>query len=98
MANGTGSEVIDRSTVFPTPSNPWSAFRRYGLPGLVIAVLFFFMWQDKNAAREDMREVTKVISENTKVMQSMQGAVVGMKEALKENTSAINRFREERHR
>lgn len=96
MANGTGSEAIDRSAVFPTPSNPWSAFSRYGLPGLVIAVLFFFMWADKKAAREDMKEITRVISDNSRVMIQMEGAVVGMKDALKSNTEAVNRLREER--
>jgi len=64
-------------------------FERYGLPGLVIGVLFFFVWFNMNTAN-------RVIEKNTEVMIEFKGAVSGMKDALRDNTSAVHQFREER--
>jgi hypothetical protein len=88
---GTDSAVIPLN-----PANPWAAFGKYGLPGLVIAVLFFFMWTDRNASREDARAAQSVIQENTRVMVEFKGVMTQMKEAMKENTEEIRKIREER--
>jgi hypothetical protein len=85
------------STAIPiNPANPLAAFGKYGLPGLVIAVLFFFMWNDREASREDAKTAQTVISENTRVMVEFKGVMNSMRDAMRENTDEIRKIREER--
>lgn len=94
MSAATESTAIPMSSM--TPPNPWNAFSKYGLPGLVIGVLFFFMYKDREASREDARSSNLVIAENTKVQTEIVGMVREMKEALRENTEEIRKIREDR--
>jgi hypothetical protein len=64
-------------------------FNRYGLPGLVIAVLLYFAWWN-------MQKVSGVVEKNTETMAEFKGTVSQMSEALKDNTNAINQLRIER--
>jgi hypothetical protein len=77
-------------------ANPLAAFGKYGLPGLVIAVLFFFMWNDRNASREDAKTAQQVIQKNTEVMVEFKGVMTQMREAMNEYTEEIRKLREER--
>lgn len=86
----------DSAAIPLNPANPWAAFGKYGLPGLVIAVLFFFMWNDREASREDARAAQQVIQENTKVMVEFKSVMNSMKDAMRENTEEIRKIREER--
>jgi len=69
--------------------NPLVLFGKYGLPGLVIAVLFYFSWFNMN-------KVSAVVEKNTEAMVEVKGAVGQMKEALRDNTESLSRLREER--
>ena len=79
------------STAIPVNgnANPLAAFGKYGLPGLVIAVLLYFSWWNMN-------KVSNVVEKNTEAFTEVKGAMGQMKDALKDNTAAINKLREER--
>lgn len=94
MSAASDSTVITKDTL--SPANPLAAFGKYGLPGLVIAVLFFFMYQDRGDAREAAKDSNRIISENTKVQSEIVGVVREMKDALRDNTEEIRKLREER--
>lgn len=94
MSAASDSTMLPMGAV--NPAGPWAAFGKYGLPGLVIATLFLFMYLDRDAAREDSKVSRQVISENTKIQAEIVGVVREMKDALKENTEEIRRLREDR--
>lgn len=94
MSAASDSSILPTSSL--NPSNPLAAFGKYGLPGLVIGVLFFFMWMDRNSSREDAKAAYNVISKNTEVMVEFKGVMNQMKDAMRDNTEEIRRIREER--
>lgn len=78
------------STYFPNGgANPLAIFGKYGLHGLVIAVLLYFSWWNMN-------KVSGVVEKNTAAWSDNTGAMIQMKDALKDNTHAIQEMRRER--
>jgi hypothetical protein len=78
------ANAADSTFVSNGNGNPLTMFGRYGLPGLVIAVLLYFSWWNMN-------KVSNVVEKNTEAMVEFKGA-------LKDNTAAVKELRDERAR
>jgi len=66
--------------------NPLSFFGKYGLPGLVIAALFYLVFDNNKNTRASL-------DKNSDVLYQLVNALNLMKDAQKDNTIAIDKLR-----
>ncbi len=69
--------------------NPLSIFGRYGLMGLVIAALFYLVFDNNRNTRASL-------DKNSEALYQMAIALNSMKDAQINNTAAVDKLREQR--